>query len=224
MVMQRIPPPNRVERKIHFYRAYAGTDEQGHPIEFDPVPAMMAIQNLPFTIDGCYMPEIEGNFLCLLPHTVSPVPTLRFCRTRRTGLPQEERAGNVRELPIPADAGLLESIHVMFFPDNIVGTEYNHYGPRMSRLGFYLYVKSDHAVPMATFRPILRRDAQRQLERLREIRLLELSVRPAFIAQVRQADQALGDALMANRQLFGNQDKYRVIIEPQSSSRRGRIK
>ena len=223
MVLQRRRPPNRVERKIHFFRAHVGVDGRGHPIEFDPVPAMMAIQNLPFAVDGRYMPEVEGNFLCVLPHSGHPIPTMRFCRTRRTGLPQEERDGNIRELPLHPDAGLLESIHVMFFPGNIVGAEYNHFGPRMSRLGYYLYVKSDQAVPLATFRPILRRDAQRQLERLREIRLLELSVLPAFVAQVRQADETLGDALMANRQLFGNQNKYRVIIEPQPNSRRAAL-
>ena len=63
--------------------------------------------------------------------------------------------------------------HVVFFPDNIVGAEYNHFGPRVSRLGSYLHKKSSEAVARAAFRPILRGDAAKQLDRLSDLRVLD---------------------------------------------------
>ena len=63
-----------------------------------------------------------------------------FCQIRRTGLPQLEQAGTVSDLKIADNAGLVEAVHVVFFPDNIVGADFNFYGPRLSRLGYYLRV------------------------------------------------------------------------------------
>ena len=83
-----------------------------------------------------------------------------------------EQAGNISDLVLDADAGLLEAIHVVFFPNNIVGAEYNHFGPRVSRLGSYLHEKSSEAVARAAFRPILCGDAANQLDRLSDLRVL----------------------------------------------------
>jgi hypothetical protein len=116
-------------RKIHFFRADVGVDDAGQPIPFDVVPAMRVIDRLPFTnVNRRYLLDDEGNALCVWPNMNGANATLRFCQIRRTGLPQLEQAGNVTDLNIAADAGLLEPIYVVFFPGNIVGVEYNHYG------------------------------------------------------------------------------------------------
>ena len=114
-------------------------------------PALDAIDSLPFTNDahGRYEFDADGNALSIRRHNTAPNVTLQFGRVRRNGLPMLEQAGNISDLVLDADAGLLEAIHVVFFPNNIVGAEYNHFGPRVSRLGSYLHEKSSEAVARA---------------------------------------------------------------------------
>lgn len=211
---------NTLERKIYFYRAYIGNDDSGTPLIFDPRPALRAINSLHFTDDGGrYEFDLEGNALCLVDYPSSSNPAVQFFRVRRTGLPLLERAGHIQNLDLDPDTGLLEAIHVVFFPDNIVGSEYNHFGPRLSRLGHYLHTKSEGAVPKAIFRPILRGDATKQLERLTDIRLLELSIRPAYAEIVRQADRSLADAIDANSRVLDDPETVQIVIKPQKQSR-----
>ena len=211
---------NTLERKIYFFRADMGDDEGGKPLTFDPSPALSVISSLPFTNDddGAYQSDVDGNALCLKSHS-GDFKRVRFYRVRRTGLPQLEKAGQISDLNLDIETGLLEAIHIVFFPDNIVGSEYNHYGPRVSRLGNYLHTKSNGAVPMPAFRPLLRGDAAKQLDRLTEIRLFDISIRPSFADFVRQADKSLADAFDANAQMLSDQETVQLVIKPQRGSR-----
>ena len=215
--------PGTLERKIYFYRADIGTDEGGQPLPFDPSPALDAIDALPFTNDahGRYEFDVDGNALSVRRHHSVPNVTLQFGRVRRNGLPQLEQAGNISDLVLDADAGLLEAIHVVFFPDNIVGAEYNHFGPRVSRLGSFLHEKSNEAVPRANFRPILRGDAAKQLDRLSDLRVLELSVLPSYVDVVRQSHVSLADALAANGRVLENPKVLQVILKPEREASTG---
>ena len=210
------PPNNLLERKILFFRADIGFDDGGVPLEFDPLPTLTAIGVLPFTDDdqGRYEAEVDGNALCLIIHHLQPMASVRFCRVRRTGLPQLEQAGLITDLDLTPESGLLESIHVTFFPNNIVGAEYNHFGPRISRLGSYLHSKSQKAAPRATFRPLLRGDATAQLDRLTDLRLLEISVLPSIVEITRQSDDSLADALEANARAVETPKTLQAILKP----------
>ncbi len=184
---------------------------------FDPAPALAAITARPFTDgnEGRYLVGDDGNAVCAWPGQGGALPSLRFCQIRRTGLPQLEQAGQVADLNIAADAGLLEPVHVTFFRDNIVGADFNFYGPRLSRLGYYLRVKSGNAVPLATFHPLLRNDVAQQLDHLTELRLFDLKVKPAYIDTVRHADASLGEAFAANAAVLdGNSEDIEVILKP----------
>lgn len=214
--------PPTLERKIHFYRADVGQDGSGRPIPFDPSPALSAIGRLPFAngTGGRYLVDDDGDAVCAWPASGRSIQTLRFCRIRRNGLPQLEQAGNVSDLNIAADAGLLEPVHVAFFPDNIVGADFNFYGPRLSRLGFYLRTKSGNAVPMASFNPLLRGDVAAQLDHLNDIRLLDLRIKASYVSAIRQANQSLGDAFAANaRVLDGDTEDLELILRPSKTGR-----
>ena len=215
--------PGTLERKIYFYRADIGADEGGQPLAFDPVPALDAIDSLPFTNDahGRYEFDADGNALSVRRNHNVPNVTLQFGRVRRNGLPQLEQAGNISDLVLDADAGLLEAIHVVFFPNNIVGAEYNHFGPRVSRLGSFLHDKSGKAVPRATFSAILRGEAAKQLDRLSDLRVLELSVLPSYVDVVRQSHGSLADALAANGRVLENPKVLQVILKPQQDASTG---
>jgi hypothetical protein len=116
-----------IERRIHFFRADIGIDDGGHPLQYDAVPALMAIAKRPFADGkaGRYLVDEDGNAVCAWPAAGKSPRSLRFCQIRRTGLPQLEQAGQVSDLNIAAEAGLLEPIHVIFFDDNIVGADFN---------------------------------------------------------------------------------------------------
>lgn len=218
--------PPTLERKIHFYRADTGVDGGGRPLPFDPAPALTAIAGLPFADGpaGRYMVGDDGNAVCVWPGGGRALQTLRFCQIRRTGLPQLEQAGTVSDLNIAADAGLLEPVHVAFFPDNIVGADFNFYGPRLSRLGYYLRVKSGNAVPLASFYPLLRHDVAEQLDHLTELRLFDLKVKASYVEIVRQADASLGDAFAANaRVLDGEVEELELVLKPSKDARHGAL-
>ncbi len=212
---------NTLERKIYFFRAQAGIDDTGRPLAFDPLPALKDIDAIDFIDDdsGRYLFDGDGNALCVFIHSLSPNPCMRFCRVRRTGLPQLEQAGQISDLNLDPNSGLLEAIHVVFFPNNIVGAEYNHFGPRISSLGGYLQSKSGQSEPKASFSPLLRRDASEQLDRLEEIRLLEFGIRPAFIETVRSADASLADGFAANIGVFSDPETVQLIVKPTKESR-----
>ena len=222
MIGKKSSGPLTIDRKIHFYRADIGEDGGGRPLIFDPAPALTAIDGLPF-LDGPtgrYLVDNDGNAMCAWPAAHRAPQSLRFCQIRRTGLPQLERAGTVSDLNIAADAGLLETVHVAFFADNIVGADFNFYGPRLSRLGYYLRLKSGNRVPLAMFNPLLRNDMAEQLDHLTELRLFDLKVKGSYVETIRKADASLGDAFAANaRVLDGDVDELELVLKPSKETR-----
>ena len=218
-MVTRIPT---VERKIYFYRVDLGLDHDGSPLPFDPFPALDTIGQLPFAIGptGRYEEEGDGNVICILPSDENYRPELRFCRVRRVGLPQLEREGNITDLDIRPDEGLLEPTHVAFFPNNVAGIEYNHFGPRASRLGGYINRKTLRTFPSIQLQPLLRRDIGRLLDGFTEIRLLEFRIRPSYIDTVRQADESLAAAFEANRRVLNDAASLQVVLRSSKQQRR----
>lgn len=217
-MLPRIPT---VERKIYFYRVDLGRDEDGSPLPFDPFPALDVIGQLPFAIGpaGRYEEEGDGNVICILPSNEKYRPELRFCRVRRVGLPQLEREGNITDLDIRPDEGLLEPTHVVFFPNNVAGIEYNHFGPRASRLGGYINSKTPRNSPSVQVQPLLRRNIGRLLDELTEIRLLEFRIRPSYIDTVRQADESLAAAFEATRRVLNDAASLQVVLRSKHQRR-----
>ena len=146
---------------------------------------------------------------------------LYLVESRRNGLPQVEQAGNISDLALPPDSGLLEAIHVVFFPNNIVGAEYNHFAPRLSSLANYLHDKSARAIARPIFRSLLRGDSARQLDRLVDLQLFDFSIVPSYVDAVRQRDRSLGDALAANAGLVESPEILQVTLKPQKQTRLG---
>jgi len=220
-----MPPRKRkqsptLERKIHFYRASVGNDENGLPLPFNPDPALVKINSLPFSdSNGRYLTGEDGNAVCGWIDTNGSQSRMRFGHIRRAGLPQIEQSGTLSDLNIAANAGLVEAIHVIFFPNNIVGADFNFYGPRLSRLGTYLRSKSDGQSPAVTFLPLLRHDVVAQLDHLTDVRLFDLKIHPSYANTVRQADQDLGAAFDAARRV-GDTKEIEIIIQPNKNARK----
>lgn len=208
-----------VERKIIFYRVDAGDDDGGRPVPFDPVPALRHIETLAFDTNGRYLRAPDDTLtFCLVDQVRSP-QHLRLASSRRSGLPQVEDGGRLRGLGIPTSTGLAESTHVVFFPERIVGAEFNFYGPRLSRLGTYLAERAGPHCPPLTFQPLLRQDVVRQIDRLQEVRLLQLRIRPSYATTLGQADRDLGAAFEAAARV-GDAEELEIVLRPRAHSRR----
>jgi hypothetical protein len=208
-----------VERRIYFYRVDSGRDDAGRPRPFDPEPVLRCLDDLPFTTDGRYWQDGDGNATCCwVDHGTAP-HRLRFGNIRRSGLPQVERAGSLSALRIPAASGLVEQVHVAFFRDQIVGSEFNLYGPRLSRLAHYLAAKAPALCPPLAFEPLLRQDVAERLEHLRDVRLMRLRIRASYAARVAQADRDLGEAFEAARRA-GEADELEIVLKSRAYSRR----
>ena len=211
------PRQNTVERKIYFYRANVGMDGGGRPLAFNPTPALTRINRLRFNDAGRYLAEGDAALCCWVDHP-NPRQRFRLGQIRRSGLPQVEQGGALTDLPIPAESGLVEAIHVVAFANNIVGSDFNFYGPRMSRLGLYLHEKAARWCPDVTFDPLLRQDVAAELDRLREIRMFHLKIRAAYAATVAQADRDLGAAFQAAARA-GNAEELEIVLRPRKYSR-----
>ena len=160
---------------------------------------------------------------CLLPEgEVGGNPTARFCLVRRTGLPQLEAAGQIVDLNIADEQGLLEAVHVVFFEDNVVGAEYNHFGPRVSRLPIYMQAKARAYIPNGIrVTNLVRGDPSAVLDTLVGLHLLDLSVIPPHIEVVRRHNQGLGLALTATAEITAEPEVVSLTIKPSRNSEPG---
>lgn len=213
-----ISASSTVERRIYFYRVYAGTDDGGRPTAFDPAPALARVDGLPFTARGRYWQDDDGNAMCCWVDRAEASHRLRFGHIRRSGLPQVERHGTLSPLNISAAAGLVEQVHVVFFPDQIIGSEFNFYGPRIPRLAHYLAAKAGDCCAALAFEPLLRQDVAEQLDHLRDLRLLRLRIRASYAARVAQADRDLGSAFAA-AQRAGEAEELEIVLKSLPHSR-----
>ncbi|HEV8264492.1 MAG TPA: hypothetical protein VGQ06_06045 [Gemmatimonadales bacterium] len=203
----------QVERKIYFYRVDAGQDDGARPLPFNPRTVLQHIDSLAWNEDGRYMFDAEDNALCCWVDRSAAPQRLRFGISRRSGLPLLEQRGRVGPLNISAAAGLAELVHVVFFPDNIVGSEFNFYGPRVPRLRFYFEEKARQVCPPVAFEPLLRQDVLEQLRRLRQIRVMDLKIRVPFIEAIRAVDEDIGTALdVAAR--AGEAEEVELVLRP----------
>lgn len=208
-------PPPTVRRKIYFYRADVGEDAGGRPLPFIPMPALQHIGNLKFSPGEFYLDDGDTSLCCWIDGTV-PRPRLRLAKIRRSGLPSVERQGQLSNLIIPIDSGLAEVIHIVVF-DNIVGVDFNFYGPRISRFSRYLREKGKGLCEDVAFQPLLRQNVEEELKRLAEIRVFHLQIQASYADAVSQADSDLGASFEAARRA-GNPEVLELILRPQKYS------
>ena len=115
-------------RRIIFYRAFVGLDDERKPKVFDAAPLLKSlVGNLSFDDGSQYLGRHDHDLAIWIDRVSSP-QRLQLAAVRRAGLPPVEDAGRLRPLNLAATAGLAEMSHVVFFPDGIVGVEFNFKG------------------------------------------------------------------------------------------------
>lgn len=202
-----------VTRKIHFYKIYAGNNMAGEPLEYDVKTALEAIGKLSFQTADRYLKDEEDGFeICCWVDGLDSPCKVTFGKIKRDDFPQIEREGILTDLSVPEESGLVECVHVVFFPNNIVGIEYNFDGPRIARISEYLHAKSQNACPQVpVFEQLLQRDAIKKLEQMQVVKQFKLKVRESLFGAVKQADEDLENAFQAARGL-GQAKEIELIL------------
>lgn len=207
------PRPTTV-RKIYFFRINVGTADSGKPIPFDPNPILEYINTLSWKTFERYYTDPEEKITGLWIDRVEPPQRVRFGNIRRSDLPQVEDDGVLSPLFVSTNSGLADQIHVVFFSDNIVGADFNYYGPRISRLAEYMNKKAHEFFPQfICFQPLLRQDLIKKLNNFQDIRLFNLKLHTSYANLVRQADESLYGALDAARKAGLSAD-MEIILRP----------
>lgn len=179
-----------VKRNIFFYRVQVPEGEQWRRADvlraLDALPDDERLLNL--GNDNYAWAKVDR-----IPRTSGETGRVRFFRIRRSNLPGVEDQGNVTDLNIPDTAGLAEPSHLVFGPDGLIAAEYNNDAPRMSAFQRLLNSKLGMDIQIGTF---VQGDIVEQLDRLTDIRLLEISVipTPALEDELRNAGR-FGDAV-----------------------------
>jgi hypothetical protein len=194
-----VPPiprnPNIAQRKVYFHRLEPRHDP---PDQFvlDRSAVVAGVERLRGG-PNFYLPEgapEDEQRLCAVVDDVGEPQRLRFYRVRRRNLPETEVEGDFAALELDERRGLAESIHVVLFSDNVVGSEYNHYGPRASTLATFLNERCQQDVVM---RQLVRRDVMTAILNMREIRKIRIKAAPAAAAVLRDRASGLGGAVDA---------------------------
>lgn len=208
----------RTERRIQFFRIRAGTLASGQPFVYSAQAAMERIETLPFVRGGTgrYLAEPDGDDVCCWVDQATSPQKLRLGIVRRSNFPQVELGGDLSPLGIARAAGLAEYTHMMFLGNNILGAEFNFYGPRPGRLATYINIRADVA-PRISINPLLRDDVIPKLEAMQEIKLFDMKVRRSYLDEVKQADQSLGDALEVTAEV-GDATEIELILRPKKRS------
>ena len=206
--------PNTAERSVYFYRLNVGTTAAGEHKAFPVVQVLEHLSGLEY-VDRLVEPDRPDMPTALaIVDRAAASGRMRLAHVRREGLPQIEEAGRLRDLEIPEHAGLVEVVHLKFFPHNILGALFNFFGPRPTRLAHYLMNTADGICPRP-FRvePLLRQDAAERLADMRELRVLNLRVQRTYADELQAALGAntVGAALRGMLEVGGVEDAQLVI-------------
>jgi hypothetical protein len=141
---------------------------------------------------------------------------LRILNVRRSDLPQIEEDGELQPLELRRNAGLAEQIHLSFFDQNVVGSEFNFYGPRPTRFADFVRAKS--LGEQIFVERLLRQDVVAQLDDFSEIKMARLKVSRGMTGVVTRIDRDLGEALTRAAE-FTDAADVEIIVRRRPRSR-----
>jgi hypothetical protein len=219
MTMPQARRQGYIERNIHFYRAVVrGKQQKAKPPEsFEPEEALKHIGRLSFAPSGRYF-EDQGRILCAWVDSPAPRARIRLAVIRREGLPWVEEQGALKALQIPETAGLVEQIHIRCFGDDIVGCDFNFYGPRLTALGRYLREKGGPSAQRVDFEPLVREDVIALMNQYGGLRLFNLRIHRSYLAALKEIDESLAAAFQAQEQL-SKAEELEITLRPKAYSR-----
>ncbi|GEM_PF-1181099 len=211
----------KTKRTVYFYRLHSGADGAGGFLPYSIASASTVIGALGVSDGDRYLDESDDTFLtawCDNPD--GEVARLRLATVRRGDLPRVERGGALSPLNIAGDAGLAEITHFAVFNNGITGVLFNFYGPRPTKLPFFLSAKCPEPLDHVFLDALLRPDLSAQLARLKDIRMIDIGVQHGQEAILADVDEGLAQVLEGARR-FTDAQRVRVVLQPEAYSRKG---
>jgi len=201
-------------RKIHFYHIVPKRRER----IIDPRLICNGVNNLEFNENGRYLSFGEGHLLSIYFDSLTYPIKGKLGTIRKKGLPLIEQRGHTNPLTIPSDAGLFEPMHFVLFDNNVVGFEFNFYGPRPGSLKTYLENKAENQIDDVELFPLMRSDVQDLISRIGEVRVFRFKAHRDIKQYLRDLDDNLFDAFDAIQRM-GDAQQIEVVLRPESHSR-----
>jgi len=208
--------PDTIDRKIYFYRIEL--KKNGQTVSLEPI--FSTINQMPFDKNGRYLQLSDGNMWSICIDSINSPLKVRIGTIRKKGLPMMERHGQTSPLTIPPDAGLYEPMHFIVFPNNVVGFEYNFYGPRPGSLKYYLPKKLPNLVDEVELVPLTRRDVHDLLSRIGEVRVFRLKIHRDMGELLKELDDNLPDAIEAAKHA-SDAEYIEIVFRSKKYSRHG---
>jgi hypothetical protein len=198
-----------------FFRLETGVLAGGKAKPFLASDVFAAIDQIAFPT-RYQLIEDEDTLACWVETPSAPAHTrVRFGRTRRSAFPKRELMGTVSDLEVEPDEGLVETTHLVFFPDNVLGVDFNFHGPRASRLPKYLaekIVSPPGNVLPTHLSQLVRGDAVARLANLDSVHLFDLKIKASASAQIKEMEKSLGD-LLEGAGKFGDADVIQLRLK-----------
>jgi len=214
--------PATLERSIRFYRVDAGQNDAGEPLTFSARDSLATLHELVEQGDRYASPPDGRVFSCWVDALNAP-QRVRMATIRRSELPEVEDGGLLSPLNIPATSGLAEHVHLVFFTNQILGADFNFFGPRPSRFAWYHNEKTRGKHPPISVDPLLKADVAASLQRMRDVRVLRLKIRRAYVETIRAANSTLGRAFAAAA-AAGDAEQVELVLAPRRYSRTESLK
>ncbi|WP_406657525.1 hypothetical protein V7O62_02925 [Methanolobus sp. ZRKC2] len=200
-------------KKIYFYRLLMEMDG-----EFvNASDAFSEINEIPFDNDERYYELKNGNKWAMYVDSCENPIRARMGTRRENELPEVECAGNLTPLDIPPKSGLYEPTHFTLFSDNVVGVEYNHYGPRISSLNQYIPRKIPDVVDKITIHPLMKRDVLETIQDIGEVRSFSFAAHRDMGLLIKQLDKNLSAGFEALKRTSDSEMIEVVLKNPQYS-------
>lgn len=207
-----VPRGRQIKRKIYFFQIQfapatsGGTSDtvQGETPDFpwdQVLESFRRIDDLPYSQEpaGRYVDRSDGNQLSMTVDAADDNAIWGKIGTRRlTNLPMMETEGIETPLNMPARSCLFEPSHFILYSDNVLGMEFNFYGPRPSSLPFYLQYLTQNYLN-ASIIHLLRKDVRDKLTKLGEISICRIAIHRDGVARVREFSSYLGGSFAAMR-------------------------
>ncbi|WP_321430506.1 hypothetical protein [uncultured Methanolobus sp.] len=202
-----------ITKKIYFYRLIMKMD--GIIVSASDVFA--EIDKLSFNNGDRYYNLENGNKWAMYVDSHQSPIRARMGTRRENELPEIECDGNLTPLNIPPKSGLYEPTHFTLFPNNVVGVEYNHYGPRISSLKWYIPRKIPDIVDDVILLPLMKKDVLETIHDIGEIRSFSFAAQRDMGAFVKQLDKHLSAAFDALKETSDSEMIEIVLKSPRYS-------
>lgn len=221
-----------IERKIHFFymRAYelkVGSNEMNR--HSDPADIITQISGLPFAGAATQsrfrrLQSGDVNFIELANNQGPGIIRGKFALSRRSALPELEQQGVLTQLNIPPNSGLAELTHFVYYPTtDVLGVEFNFYGPRTSALRDYLRIKSrnfKNPIEYIDTTPILNQDIDSLLRDMGEVNIFQMEVARNELNIVEELNNDLQSAFKAAANL-SDAESVEVVLRKRKYAREG---